>query len=323
MKMLGMLPIGSVRPNKWNVNVIAGEEYARLKEAMRASGPEKTEPIVVRRAEDGAFEIVNGEQRWRIAGELGWKAIPALEVEVDRKEAKFLCLSYNALRGTVDFVKLSELLLVDPEMVEAAEMVYGPEKTKEFMESAKKLTMEAKETLRAGLKAGSKITPEKITAVAETPKEVQKLAAKAATQAEPVAVEFIKSSVEQFIHPEEEGEGEEEKEEGAEKKAEAKGVEGEGLKVTEQFRHYTIGGRAYEVVAFVDLDEPGTYAIFFDMENRTVGIKRHKVDFNVYVDQFTAPKLYKLTFKCKHGTAYNMEFDASTGEYKLEEAGEA
>ncbi|MCS7114104.1 MAG: ParB N-terminal domain-containing protein [Nitrososphaerota archaeon] len=135
MKMLGMLPVESVRPNRWNVNVLPSVEYARLKAVMRISGPERTEPIVVRKAEDGAWEIVNGEQRWKAAKELGWKAIPALEVEGKGEAAKFLCLSFNAVRGHIDLVKLSELLLADPEMAEAVRKVYGGAKLRSLLKA--------------------------------------------------------------------------------------------------------------------------------------------------------------------------------------------
>ncbi|MCS7114103.1 MAG: hypothetical protein RMJ15_04140 [Nitrososphaerota archaeon] len=179
------------------------------------------------------------------------------------------------------------------------------------------MTKEAKETLSQGAQAGSKITLDEIRTVAETPAELQKLAASAAVDAERiVGVEFIKSTVEQFIHPEEaeEEEGEEEeKEEETMREVEPK---------VKQFKNYVIGGRAYEVVSFVQITKPGTYAIYFDMDNRKVGIKEHNVDFNVYTDKFTGPKLYKSTFKCKHGTTYALEFDASDGTYKIEEVKE-
>lgn len=310
MKTLGMLPLESIRPNSWNVNVIAGSEFAKLKEAMKASGPEKTEPVMVRRAEDGSWELVDGEQRWRAAKELGWKALPAVEVDVDRREAKFLCLSFNALRGTVDVVKLSELLLADQEMFEAAARVYGREKAEEFRESARKLTKEAKKVLSEGVKSGVTVTLEKVRAIAETPPDIQELAATAATKTREMEAEFIRSMVEPFILPQEEGQDA--------GPAEGRRREG-GQKKARQHSGYVIGGRAYEVASFVEITKPGTYVVYFDAENRKVGVKEHHVDFNTYVDKFTGPQLYEFSFKCRHGATYVVKFDASSGEYSIEE----
>jgi len=309
MRMLGMLPVESVRPNKWNVNAISDEEYAKLKEAIRASGPENMEPIIVRTAEDGVWEIVNGEQRWKIAKELGWKTIPAAEVKIDRKEAKYLCLSYNALRGKVNFVKLSELLLDDPEMIEAATRVFGKAKVEELLESAKSLTDEAKEILSQGVKEGVLITPGKIKAVAEVPQNLQYIAAGAA-KSKTLDERFVRSVVVPYIHPKkeegEEGEGEEE---------DAK----EEKKRVEKPKEYVVGGRAYEVGSYVEIDGR-TFLIYFDPERKAVGIAEHKLDYDAYENQFTAPKYYMFEFKCrKCGTTYVEKFDASTGEYEVRE----
>lgn len=155
MKWLGMLPVESVRPNSWNINALPKEEFQRLKAEMAKAGPEKTEAITVRKTEDGAWEIVNGEQRWRAAKELGWKAVPAQEVVADRKEAKFLSLSYNAIRGTVDVVRLSKILPTDPEMYEAAVRVYGKETADSLLESGRRLTEQAEKILRKAVEEGA------------------------------------------------------------------------------------------------------------------------------------------------------------------------
>jgi len=280
MRMLGMLPVESVRPNTWNVNAIPDEEYAKLKEAIRASGPERMEPITVRRAEDEALEIVDGEQRWKIAKELGWKAIPAVEVDVDRKEAKFLCLSYNALRGTVNLVKLADLLAADPEMVEVTLRLYGREKTVELIESSKNLSEEAKEMLLKGLKSGATVTLDRIKAVAETPKNLQYVAARAATS-KTLAERFIKSSVEQFIHPKRE----ETKEERREEREKEERREVAEKRVSEEKREpekkepekpYIVGAKAYEIGSYVKIDGK-TFLIYFDPEKKAVGIAEHKL----------------------------------------------
>ncbi len=294
MKWLGMLPIESVRPNSWNVNVLPPAQYAVLKEGMRISGPERTEPITVRRAEDGALEMVDGEQRWRIARELGWRIIPAVEVEVDRKSAKLLCLSYNAVRGTVDTVKLSEMLLADTEMVEAASMVYGKEEVRRMIESAEKMSREAKQTLSRGVREkGLTLTTEVMRTIAEAPEEVQKLASEAVAMGDEKEL-LVQAIIERHMDEGrisekkiEEGKGEGKRseegrgegregggrkgeEEGADKKAE------EARKRREEEGRVSIGGRAYEVASLVEIGEPGVYAIYYDAEKRKVGISVKK-----------------------------------------------
>jgi len=107
MKMLGMVPIEKLKPNEWNAIELPAEDEAKLKAQMRISGPEKTEALTVRRAGD-VWEIVNGEKRWRIAKQLGWTRLPAVEIEISDYELKKYCLSYNLLRGTVNYVKLGK-----------------------------------------------------------------------------------------------------------------------------------------------------------------------------------------------------------------------
>jgi len=203
MRKVEMLPVESVRPNSWNVNILRRREFASLKEEMKALGPERAQPIVVRRIGDGAWEIVDGEQRWKIAKQLGWKRIPAIEVEVDRKEAKLLCFDFNDLRGVIDFVKLSEILQTDQEMVEVVTRVLGRKVAEALIEAGKKLTEDAKKTLREGLQEGTDIDVAKIAAVAEVPQHLQYIAAKAATTTT-LNIEFIKASVEPFLKREEE-----------------------------------------------------------------------------------------------------------------------
>jgi len=360
MRKVEMLPVESVRPNSWNVNVLREKELAKLKEEMKALGPERTQPIVVRRIGDGAWQIVDGEQRWKIAKQLGWKHIPAIEVKVDRKEAKLLCLGFNKLRGVIDFVKLSEILQTDREMVEAATRVLGRKTTETLIEAGKNLTEDAKEILQEGLQEGAVINVAKIAAVAEVPQHLQYIAAKAATTTT-LGVEFVKASVEPFLKREEveeekvieirgpeEGEfievgevaevpveeaGEVEEEvgkveeearrEAEEEKAEEKEAEKPEEKKAKKL--YMVGGKSYEVASFVKIDDPGTYLIYFDWERKRVGITRYDVEWEAYWDQMTLPKLYRREFKCpKCGTQFVEEFDAATGKFEMrEKAGKA
>jgi len=119
------IPVEKLKPNPWNVNFLLDHEMARLRDAMTEQGPKAVPPILVRE-KNGVYEIVDGEQRWRIAVELGWKTIPAIIMDLSDDEAKRLCLSYNILRGRADWFKLAELMAREAEMGANLEAVYSP-----------------------------------------------------------------------------------------------------------------------------------------------------------------------------------------------------
>ncbi|MEM3714041.1 MAG: ParB N-terminal domain-containing protein [Candidatus Bathyarchaeia archaeon] len=57
------------------------EDERRLRDSMVSSGPLMTPPIFVRKMDDH-YEIIDGEQRWLVARELGWTHIPAIVRDV-------------------------------------------------------------------------------------------------------------------------------------------------------------------------------------------------------------------------------------------------
>jgi len=103
------IPIEKIRPNPWNVNFLLAHERVKLRDAMAKYGSRVVPPILVRE-KNGNYEIIDGEQRWRIARELSWKTIPALIRNLLDDEVMRLCLSYNILRGRADWFKLAEIM---------------------------------------------------------------------------------------------------------------------------------------------------------------------------------------------------------------------
>ena len=103
------LPVEKLKPNPWNVNFLTEDARSRLRSEMARYGLRAVEPLIVRE-KNGCFEIVNGEQRWRIAKELGWKTLPVVIKEFTDEEVRELCLSYNVLRGHADWFKLAEIM---------------------------------------------------------------------------------------------------------------------------------------------------------------------------------------------------------------------
>jgi ParB family chromosome partitioning protein len=94
------LALAAIRPNPFQprhvFNEVALEE---LKESLRTSG--LLQPIIVRPASDGAFELIAGERRWRAAERLGWKEIGAVVREVDDRTLLTLALVENLQRDAL------------------------------------------------------------------------------------------------------------------------------------------------------------------------------------------------------------------------------
>lgn len=164
------LELGKVKPNNWNCNFLTEDERLKLKHRMSLSGPEKTPPIIVRHFDD-VYEIVDGEQRWRAAGELGWPCIYAMEVEAEDSEAKALCLSYNHLKGRMNWFKLCDI--IDKEMKEACRAVLNNEEIEKIL-SLRNVHAEARHLLEKALLEGFQLTLEHLHIISSFPPEIQR-----------------------------------------------------------------------------------------------------------------------------------------------------
>ena len=103
-----ILDIGKVYPNNWNPNRQTKNIFDKEKESIRQFG--MIDPVLVREAADGQYQIIDGEHRWRACKELGLTEIPCVIVDVDEGVAKRLTVTMNELRGSADPVLLSEML---------------------------------------------------------------------------------------------------------------------------------------------------------------------------------------------------------------------
>jgi ParB family chromosome partitioning protein len=91
------LAVGSVEPNRRQPRTnLSGESVSRLAESVRAQGV--VQPIVVRAAGDGRYELIAGERRWRAAKAAGLPTIPAVVRETDDRDALLLALVENVAR---------------------------------------------------------------------------------------------------------------------------------------------------------------------------------------------------------------------------------
>lgn len=98
------VPVGDVRENGWNPNVLPSRKFNHLRKELVRVG--FAVPIVVSR--DGS--IINGEHRWRAAREEGFSEVPVVRLDVDEETAKTMSLNLNSIHGEFDRTKLALLV---------------------------------------------------------------------------------------------------------------------------------------------------------------------------------------------------------------------
>ena len=91
------LPVAAVRPNPFQPRThFDPAELTDLTRSIEASG--LLQPIVVRSAAGGTYELIAGERRWRAVQQLGWASVPAVVKEADDRTLLTLALVENLQR---------------------------------------------------------------------------------------------------------------------------------------------------------------------------------------------------------------------------------
>jgi len=91
------IPIQSIKPNAFQPRTRFDDRHlAELAASIRLAG--LMQPIVVRAAGDGQYEIIAGERRWRACKMAGLKAVPAIVREADDRKSAELALIENVQR---------------------------------------------------------------------------------------------------------------------------------------------------------------------------------------------------------------------------------
>jgi ParB family chromosome partitioning protein len=102
---LQRLPIAKIRPNPYQPRKeFKAEELADLEASLKATG--LLQPITVRSAAKGGYELIAGERRLRAATNIGWTEIPALVRDIDDRTLLTLAIVENLQR--VDLNPLEE-----------------------------------------------------------------------------------------------------------------------------------------------------------------------------------------------------------------------
>jgi ParB family chromosome partitioning protein len=103
---LRRLSLSDIRPNPDQPRVrIEPDALAALSASIAARGV--IQPLVVRQLDDGTWEIIAGERRWRAAREAGLTHVPALVRSADARERLEIALVENAIRADLDPMELA------------------------------------------------------------------------------------------------------------------------------------------------------------------------------------------------------------------------
>ncbi len=109
------IEIDDIQPNPRNPNELSEDKMETLKRDIREFGFKQ--PILVRERSgplDGgpAYELIDGEHRWRALRELAAETVPAVVIAAGDDDADLATISMNLLRGEFIPIKLA-LLLAD------------------------------------------------------------------------------------------------------------------------------------------------------------------------------------------------------------------
>ncbi|WP_404348660.1 nucleoid occlusion protein [Sutcliffiella horikoshii] len=107
--------VKDIVPNRYQPRtVFVDERIEELSLTIRTHGI--IQPIVVRQFDEGKFEIIAGERRWRAVQKLGWETIPAIVKEFNDAETASVALIENlqreelsAIEEAIAYSKLLEL----------------------------------------------------------------------------------------------------------------------------------------------------------------------------------------------------------------------
>ena len=103
---LVQVPVGSLRPGKYQPRTRMDEaSLNELADSIRARGV--LQPIVVRPVENGQYEILAGERRWRAARLAGEERVPAVVRDVGDDAALGIGLIENIQREDLDPIEES------------------------------------------------------------------------------------------------------------------------------------------------------------------------------------------------------------------------
>jgi ParB family chromosome partitioning protein len=98
------LPIDQVQPNpRQPRRAFDQDALDDLARSIKQDGI--MQPIIVRSAPDGRYEIIAGERRWRAANQAGLKTVPAIVRRADERQTLTLALVENVVREDLNAIE--------------------------------------------------------------------------------------------------------------------------------------------------------------------------------------------------------------------------
>jgi ParB family chromosome partitioning protein len=92
------VPVQSIRPNPFQPRrAIDPAQLQELADSIEAAG--LLQPVVVREAANGHYELIAGERRWRAVQKLGWAKVPVVVKEADDRTLLTLAIIENIQRA--------------------------------------------------------------------------------------------------------------------------------------------------------------------------------------------------------------------------------
>ena len=102
------IPISQLVEAWWNPNQMDPAMLARLKESITRF--DLVDNLAVRRLEEGAYEILSGNQRLQVLKKLDYSHVPCVVVDLDNADARLLAQGLNRIEGEDDLGLKAELL---------------------------------------------------------------------------------------------------------------------------------------------------------------------------------------------------------------------
>lgn len=98
------LPIEQIIPNRFQPRTIFNQEkIIELSQTIHTHG--MIQPIIVRKIENGEYELIAGERRWRAVQQLEWESIPAIIRDMTDTETASVALIENLQREELTVIE--------------------------------------------------------------------------------------------------------------------------------------------------------------------------------------------------------------------------
>ncbi len=144
--------LSDLREAPWNPNVMDPDMTKHLNAAIIQFG--LVENLVVRQIEDGTYQVLSGNQRFRVIRDLGYEKAPCVVVELDDARAMLLAQALNQIQGEDDPGLRAELMRnVLSDLTEEEVLIVLPE----TVESLNELASFGQGDMAAGLVAWNKL----------------------------------------------------------------------------------------------------------------------------------------------------------------------